>query len=932
MRNEEAGEPPALAALRTRLADGLARSGLDKTQLAARARLGRTTVHNALQFGGPTPTAKTVAALARALSLPAEELLALHRSATGLAAGADAGPGMPIGSWDPYALEVHPAGSARTLAETPLPLSRYVHRRHDQVLARVAQESAAGAGRLAVLVGESSTGKTRACWEAIQPLADQGWKLWHPFDPNRAEAALKDLHRVQPRTVVWLNETQHYLDAPGGVGEQIAATIHSFLLEHERSPVLILGTIWPEYAHRYLDVPTPGAPDPHSRARELLIGRTITVPPVFDPEALTTAAVFAEDGDQLLADALTRTAETGRVAQDLAGAPELLRRYETGTPAARAVLEAAMDARRLGVGLHLPLGFLIDAATDYLADADYEQLDTDWTETALAEVARPVHGKQAPLRRVTMRPVRRPPGKPPATASPLASAGPMFRLADYLEQQGRLTRRPLCPPASFWYAAHAHLTHPDDLTSLGQAAHARHRLEWAHHLYQRAGARVQQAHLLTEIATLREQAGDQQGAEALARRAAEAGVTHALTWLARRRESAGDLPTAEVLARQALNSGDVVALERLAGLRERAGDQAGATDFACRAVDAGLFTAVTWLAATRLQAGDVEGAEILLSRATESGDVFALLELAQLRERTGNRDGAESLARQAAAVGDVSVLVRLAEMREQAGSPDQAEVLLRQAAGDSATVGAVRLAGVRQRAGDLDGAETLLRHAADAGDTSALPPLVLLLEECGRHRAAEDFALHGASVGDPEAAVRLTHHRERAGDRQGAEALARQAADAGTSDALTWLVGLRKRAGDNDGAQDLLRPATQADGTGALVARTGPHLAVETQVDDIPLAAELDTRDPYALVHMAHLEEWAGHKTRAEDLARQAANAGIPVALAWLAVWRKEAGDREGAAVFLKQAADAGERRPSEAGTLWPHGLDPDGSPSAPWL
>ncbi|GAA2746759.1 hypothetical protein GCM10010440_39870 [Kitasatospora cinereorecta] len=36
-----------------------------------------------------------------------------------------------------------------------------------------------------VLVGSSSTSKTRACWQAVQPLATAGWRLWHPYDPTR---------------------------------------------------------------------------------------------------------------------------------------------------------------------------------------------------------------------------------------------------------------------------------------------------------------------------------------------------------------------------------------------------------------------------------------------------------------------------------------------------------------------------------------------------------------------------------------------------------------------------------------------------------------------------------------------------------------------------------------------------------------------------
>ncbi|TYB46358.1 hypothetical protein [Actinomadura chibensis] len=51
-----------------------------------------------------------------------------------------------------------------------------------------------------------------------------------------------------------------------------------------------------------------------------------------------------------------------------AGAPELLRRYEQASPAARAVLWAAMDARRLGHSLFLPERLLRDAAPGYLDD------------------------------------------------------------------------------------------------------------------------------------------------------------------------------------------------------------------------------------------------------------------------------------------------------------------------------------------------------------------------------------------------------------------------------------------------------------------------------------------------------------------------------------------------------------------------------------
>ncbi|MFD5575263.1 hypothetical protein ACFWJA_46325, partial [Streptomyces cadmiisoli] len=366
------------------------------------------------------------------------------------------------------------------------------------------------------------------------------------------------------------NEAQHYF-GDREAGERIAAALHGLLTTGERGPVLVLGTLWPEYAAQYTALPSPGGKDPHCRVRELLSGRTLTVPDAFDAQALAAAAALARDGDRLLADALTRAGSDGRVAQDLAGGPELLHRYERATPAARALLEAAMDARRLGVGLHLAQAFLTDAATDYLTDTDYDELTDDWAELAFAELAELVHGRQAPLRRTTPRAQRRPPAPNPAVNGPVRStAGPVFRLADYLEQHGRTTRRHLCPPASFWHAAHTHLTDPDDLGNLTQAAQNRHRLQWAHHLRHRA-ADHGNASALSHLAKVREEAGDRDSAEALARQAADHGDIEALYGLAVMREEAGDRDGAEALARQAADHGDTEALDQLAEMREETG-------------------------------------------------------------------------------------------------------------------------------------------------------------------------------------------------------------------------------------------------------------------------------------------------------------------------------------------------------------------------
>jgi len=663
----------ALAELRKRLSDGLAASGLDKTQLARRAALGRTTVSEAFQQDGPVPSARTVAVLAYKLGLPPDELLELRRTAAAEdidpAPTDESVPGKPIGLWEPHDLEVHPAGTTVDglgTGSAPQRLPGYVRRAHDLVLAQAVKDVRAGRSRILVLVGSSSTGKTRACWEAVQPLADEGWRLWHPFDPTRAEAALEDLERVRPHTVLWLNEAQHYL-GDGRLGERIAASVHALLTDPSRAPVLVLGTLWPDYDRQYSALPMPGRPDLHSRARELLAGHTVSVPETFDAEALRSASARGKEGDRLLADALTRAATHGRVTQDLAGAPELLRRYERGTPPARALLEAAMDARRLGVSLHLLQTFLTDAAFDYLAGPDCDDLTDGWAEGAIAELAHPVHGKQAPMRPAAVRPPSHSQG-PPSATSPTPAPPPALRLADYLEQYARTGRRWLCPPESFWLAAHTHLTDPEDLNKVARAAQERYRLQWAARLYQRA-ADTGSTKALASLAGMREEAGDHVEAESLARLASEAGDPSALLTLATMRDGTGNREGAEALVQRLADSGHTIAVLQWAVTRQWAQNQQ-VIESLSSPPGTGDLRDVLNLAALQKWTEDRKAAESSYSVALGTGDLGHRLNLATLRELARDRDTAKAFARQLADAGNTFAVRRLAWICEKAGVAD----------------------------------------------------------------------------------------------------------------------------------------------------------------------------------------------------------------------------------------------------------------------
>ncbi|MCX5136462.1 hypothetical protein OOK06_30800 [Streptomyces sp. NBC_00340] len=348
-------------------------------------------------------------------------------------------------------------------------LPTYVPREHDACLKTVidaAKED--GRSGIAVLVGGSSTGKTRALWEAVGELPD-GWRLLHPLSPTAPEAALAALPDIAPKTVVWLNEAQIYLE-PDPLGEQVAAGLRELLHDSSRAPVLVLGTLWPGHWDTLTARTTD---DRHAGARELLGGHKIDV-----PDSFTTAELAALDTTANADPRLTQAgqhAKGAQVTQYLAGVPYLMARYDAARGATLALIHAAMDARRLGAGLHIPLDWLADAAPGYLDD-DYHTLDGDWLSKALAYVTTPCNGVPGILTPVTtsgprnQRTRRRPAvsGTPADQPAP-SPQGPRYLLADYLDQHGRHHRASRIPPIDFWTAA-AHHAHPTDLTTLGNAA------------------------------------------------------------------------------------------------------------------------------------------------------------------------------------------------------------------------------------------------------------------------------------------------------------------------------------------------------------------------------------------------------------------------------------------------------------------------------
>jgi len=649
---------------------------------------------------------------------------------------------------------------------------------------RVRVKAAAQGGGFVLLVGGSSVGKTRCAFEAAKTLLPEWW-LVHPAGPVEVAALAA---APTPRTMVWLDELQRYLD---GEHALTGAAVRALLSPPH--PAVIIGTLWPDRFAAYTAVPVPGAGDPHAREREVLdLAEFIRIAPEFSP-AEQDRARTAATRDRRLAVAL-ETAGYG-LTQTLAAAPQLVDRWQNAksdAPYAWAMLTAVLDAARLGARAPLSPDLLRAAAPGYCTSQQQAEAPDNWFEQALAYATEKLHGAAAALS--------------PVGAGMGQIAG--YKVADYLIQHANRERRYARAPASTWDAILTYVRDPDDAVRLADSASNRLLYRYAIPLYRHAAdagdiyAAEQLADLLAERGDLdelraRADAGDIDAAVRLADLLAERGDVDGL----RARADAGDGPAAVRLADLLAERGDLDELRTQAD----AGDSGAAWQLADLLAKRGDVDGLR----ARADAGDEDAAEQLADLLAKRGDVDGL----RARADAGDEDAAEQLADLLADRGDVDGLRARADAGDEAAAWQLADLLAdrgdvdglraRADAGDEAA--AWQLARLLADRGDVDG----LRARADAGDEDAAEQLADLLAE----RGDLDELRTQADVGDIDAAVRLADLLAERGDLDGLRARV----DAGDWPAAGRLVellaDLLNRQGRSEEAERLLRFGFNPDGS-----------------------------------------------------------------------------------------------------------------------
>ncbi|MFC0533905.1 hypothetical protein [Phytohabitans kaempferiae] len=509
----------------------------------------------------------------------------------------------------PRELGIH---SAITTLESVGELPEYVDRDFDFQLRNAIAANVPDRGSFVVLVGGSSTGKTRSLYEAVYNLVPDWW-LIHPTEARE----LLDLKNSPPsKTVFWLDELQRYLGSHPPLSFECVRALM-------RRGNIVVGTIWPDQYTAQMAARSPGADDNDDTRRLLRSATVISVPDTLSPGEMTLAHQAAAKDSRIRMALETRDAGLTQV---LAGGPALVMAWEQSPTAyGRAMITAAADAHRLGVLSPLTEDLLAEAMFGYLRRAQRVRPREEWLDQALPHATRPLYGDVSALS--------------PADAGRAGTlAG--YTIADYLAQHLRRVRRTTPVPHDAWLALVAGVRGLADLRRLADGALARLRYRYAERALTRLADEYDDRAAAIELAELLVRQGRFERAVEVLR-----------GWLAtapRDRTVGSHLSRTQELwqrvedLRPAAHAGDQTARDRIDGIL----------------ADGGVCDDLR----AKAEAGDSVAEERLIEHLVERGH------LRELRERAdrGHQFAAEALADLYTAWGEVDLLTARADAGDEA--------------------------------------------------------------------------------------------------------------------------------------------------------------------------------------------------------------------------------------------------------------------------
>ena len=192
--------------------------------------LPRSTVNPALN-GKVRPSRDVLLCLLKVLGVVPGDQAVWLEAWQRIAAAPSAGPSPRFDEVSPRQLGIHAAialpGSAGELPE-------YVERDFDDNL-RELISAGTDQGCFVLLVGRSSTGKTRSLYEAVHAVAPN----WPIVQPAGTDEIIELLDGTRRRIIVWLDEMERFFDAQPRLTKEHVARLFRF-------PALVVATLWPD--------------------------------------------------------------------------------------------------------------------------------------------------------------------------------------------------------------------------------------------------------------------------------------------------------------------------------------------------------------------------------------------------------------------------------------------------------------------------------------------------------------------------------------------------------------------------------------------------------------------------------------------------------------------------------------------------------------
>lgn len=315
----------------------------------------------------------------------------------------------------------------------------------------------------------------------------------HPGGPARLAAGRprsdSDLARllldgVPARSIIWLDELQDKLPAtPAGI--TAAKAIDELLQGEGLGPILVAGTIWPANLATMRARPDPAEAKTGAGAIPALLQRAIivAVPDVFTDADLDNDTSEQDARLQHARSTATHTQDGIKLTQVLAGGAQLIDRLypPPGThpvgafsPAARAVLHAAADLRRVGLPNPIPGWAVTGAAPGYLDPPDLRP-PAQWLERALVEttLAATDDDPLTGTRRLDIHHEGVPALTPTWTATPDGEQVEGYELHDYLLQDHLTRHRHTPTKQALWDTLTSRPHPPDTADALAHSAENR---------------------------------------------------------------------------------------------------------------------------------------------------------------------------------------------------------------------------------------------------------------------------------------------------------------------------------------------------------------------------------------------------------------------------------------------------------------------------